>query len=214
MAARRSNPNLLMAMVGNLIDAMLTHSAQAARYRHRPQRASRCPSSAFAIVDPAATPINHTASSDPVFDPPRHENHSESAGHSGQRNPVPDRSYYYLIVTAIFLPAMLHHDSRTRAGVHLALQAIQRLGLRQLAAAGAKRDAGLLALSCSGAGCRSARPGYFRKYVRAVIPRHRGRPNGRPRTGSGGESGMPGPVGSTASGIRGRPVKPDDDVGD
>jgi hypothetical protein len=43
LAVRRSNPNLRMLMVANLIDAMLTHSAQAARCRHRPQRASRRP---------------------------------------------------------------------------------------------------------------------------------------------------------------------------
>ena len=60
LAVRRSNPNLRMLMVVNLIDAMLTHSAQAARCRHRPQRASRRPSSAFTIVAPAATAITLT----------------------------------------------------------------------------------------------------------------------------------------------------------
>ena len=40
LAGRGFNPNLRMLMVVNLIDAMLTHLAQAARCRHRPQRAS------------------------------------------------------------------------------------------------------------------------------------------------------------------------------
>jgi hypothetical protein len=69
LAVRRFNPNLRMLMVVNLIDAMLTHSAQAARCRHRPQRASRPPSSAFTIVAPAAIARNNTASSNPVLDP-------------------------------------------------------------------------------------------------------------------------------------------------
>jgi hypothetical protein len=43
LAVRRFNPNLRMLMVVKLIDAMLTHSAQAARCRHCPQRASRRP---------------------------------------------------------------------------------------------------------------------------------------------------------------------------
>ena len=43
LAGRRFNPNSRMLMVVNLIDAMLTHLAQAARCRHRPQRASRRP---------------------------------------------------------------------------------------------------------------------------------------------------------------------------
>jgi hypothetical protein len=43
LAGRGFNPNLRMLMVVNLIDAMLTHLAQAARCRHRPQRASRRP---------------------------------------------------------------------------------------------------------------------------------------------------------------------------
>jgi hypothetical protein len=69
LAVRRFNPNLRMLMVVNLIDAMLTHSAQAARCRHRPQRASRPPSSAFTTVAPAAIARNNTASSNPVLDP-------------------------------------------------------------------------------------------------------------------------------------------------
>ena len=50
LAGRGFNPNLRMLLVVNLIDAMLTHLAQAARCRHRPQRAPRRPSSAFTIV--------------------------------------------------------------------------------------------------------------------------------------------------------------------
>ena len=69
LAVRRSNPNLRMLMVVNLIDAMLTHLAQAARRRHRPQQASWRPPSAFTIVAPAATAKNNTASSNPVLDP-------------------------------------------------------------------------------------------------------------------------------------------------
>jgi hypothetical protein len=53
LAVRRSNPSLRMLIVANLIDAMLTHSAQAARCRHHLQRASRRPSSAFTVVAPA-----------------------------------------------------------------------------------------------------------------------------------------------------------------
>jgi hypothetical protein len=60
---------LRMLMVVNLIDAMLPHLAQAARCRHRPQRASRRPSSAFTIVAPAATARNNTDSRNPVLDP-------------------------------------------------------------------------------------------------------------------------------------------------
>jgi hypothetical protein len=130
LAVRRSNPNLRMLMVVNLIDGMLTHSAQAARCRHRPQRTSRRPSSAFTIVAPAATARNNTASSNPVLDPPRHENHSESGGHSGQRNPDFALGYYDLVVTAIFLPTMLHHDSRTPTGVRLGLAIHHALGKR------------------------------------------------------------------------------------
>ena len=40
LAVRRSNPNVRMLMAVNLIVGMLTHSARAARCRHRPQRAS------------------------------------------------------------------------------------------------------------------------------------------------------------------------------
>jgi hypothetical protein len=43
LAGRRVNPSLRMSMVVNLIDAMLPYLAQAARCRHRPQRASRRP---------------------------------------------------------------------------------------------------------------------------------------------------------------------------
>jgi len=53
LAVRGFNPNLRMLMAVKLIDGMLTHSAQAARCRHRPQRASRRPSPAFTIVAPA-----------------------------------------------------------------------------------------------------------------------------------------------------------------
>jgi hypothetical protein len=95
LAVRRFNPNLWMLMVVNLIDAMLPHSAQAAHCRHRLQQASQRPLIGFHDCRPCS----------------RHENHSESVGHSGQRNPDFDLSYYYLVVTAIFLPAMLHHDS-------------------------------------------------------------------------------------------------------
>ena len=45
------------------------HLAQAARRRHRPQRASRRPSSAFTIVAPAATARNNTDARNPVLDP-------------------------------------------------------------------------------------------------------------------------------------------------
>jgi hypothetical protein len=47
LAERRSNPNLRMLMVVNLIDAMLTHSARAACCGHL-----GAPSSAFKIVAP------------------------------------------------------------------------------------------------------------------------------------------------------------------
>jgi hypothetical protein len=67
LAGRGFNPNLRMLMVVNLIDAMLTHLAQAARCRHRPQRASRRP--LITIVAPAATARNNTALSNPVLDP-------------------------------------------------------------------------------------------------------------------------------------------------
>ena len=67
LAVRRFNPNLRMLMVVNLIDAMLPHSAQAARCKLRPQRASRRP--LITIVAPAATARNKTASSNPVLDP-------------------------------------------------------------------------------------------------------------------------------------------------
>ena len=69
LAARRSNPNLRMLMVVNPIDAMLTHLAQAARCRHRLQRASRRPSLAFTIVAPVATARNNAYSRNPVLDP-------------------------------------------------------------------------------------------------------------------------------------------------
>ena len=69
LAGRGFNPNLRMLMVVNLIDAMLPHLAQAARCRHRPQRASRRPSSAFTIVAPAATARNNTDARNPVLDP-------------------------------------------------------------------------------------------------------------------------------------------------
>ena len=69
LAVRRFNPNLRMLMVVNLIDAMLPHSAQAAHCRHRPQRASRRPSSAFTIVAPAATARNNTDARNSVLDP-------------------------------------------------------------------------------------------------------------------------------------------------
>jgi len=108
LAVRRSNPNLRMLMVVNLIDAMLTHSAQAARCRHRPQRASWRP--LITIVAPAATARNNCLEQSRSRSP-RHGNHSESGGHSGQPNPDFDLSYYYLVVTAIFLPAMHHRDS-------------------------------------------------------------------------------------------------------
>jgi hypothetical protein len=68
LAVRRFNPNLRMLMVVNLIDAMLPHSAQAA-HCHRPQRASRRPSSAFTIVAPAATARNNTDARNSVLDP-------------------------------------------------------------------------------------------------------------------------------------------------
>jgi hypothetical protein len=67
LAGRRFNPNLRMLIV--VIDAMLPHLAQAARRRHRPQRASRRPSSAFTIVAPAATARNNTDARNPVLDP-------------------------------------------------------------------------------------------------------------------------------------------------
>ena len=66
LAGRRFNP---MLIVVNLIDAMLTHLAQAARCRHRPQRASWRPSSAFTIVASATTARNNTDSRNPVLDP-------------------------------------------------------------------------------------------------------------------------------------------------
>jgi hypothetical protein len=107
LAGRGFNPMLIVA---NLIDAMLTHLAQAAGCRHRPQRASWRPSSAFTIVAPATTARNNTDSRNPVLDPPRHGNHSESGGHSGQRNPGFDLSYNYWPSLRYFCP-MLHHDS-------------------------------------------------------------------------------------------------------
>ena len=73
LAVRRSNPNLRMLMVVNLIDAMLTHLAQAARRRHRPQQASWRPPSAFTIVAPAATAKNNTASRNPFSIPATRE---------------------------------------------------------------------------------------------------------------------------------------------
>jgi hypothetical protein len=69
LAGRGFNPNLRMLMVVNLIDAMLTHLAQAARCRHRPQRASRPPSSSFTIVAPAAIARNNADARNSVFDP-------------------------------------------------------------------------------------------------------------------------------------------------
>jgi hypothetical protein len=63
----RFNPNLRMLIV--VIDAMLPHLTQADRRRHRPQRASRRPSSAFTIVAPAATARNNTDARNPVLDP-------------------------------------------------------------------------------------------------------------------------------------------------
>jgi len=127
LAVRRSNPNLRMLMVVNLIDAMLTHLAQAARRRHRPQQASWRPPSAFTIVAPAAT-AKITLPRGIRSQSPRPGNHSESVGHSGQRNPDFDLSYYYLVVTAAFLPAVLHHysrtlipDTRAKMGGHAAL---------------------------------------------------------------------------------------------
>jgi hypothetical protein len=56
LAVRRSNPNLRMLMVGILIDAMLTHPAQDARCRHRPQRASRRPLIGFQDRRPCSRP--------------------------------------------------------------------------------------------------------------------------------------------------------------
>ena len=109
LAVRRSNPNLRMLMVVNLIDAMLPHLAQAARCRHGPQRTSRRPR--LLRSSPRPRPREIKLSWDHVPGSPRHANHSESAGHSGQRSAGFDLSYYYLVVTAIFLPAMLHHDS-------------------------------------------------------------------------------------------------------
>ena len=67
LAGRRFNPNVRMLIV--VIDAMLPHLAQAARRRHRPQRASRRPSSAFTIVAPAATARNNADARNPVLDP-------------------------------------------------------------------------------------------------------------------------------------------------
>ena len=67
LAGRRFNPNLRMSIV--VIDAMLPHLVQAARRRHRPQRASRRPSSASTIVAPAATARNNTDARNPVLDP-------------------------------------------------------------------------------------------------------------------------------------------------
>ena len=72
-----------------------------------PQRASRHPSSLSRLSPLAAT--NNTTSAIP-FRSPRHENHSESGGHSGQRNPDFELSYNHWVVTAIFLPAMIHRD--------------------------------------------------------------------------------------------------------
>ena len=66
LAGRRFNP---MLMVVNLIDAMLTHLAQAARRRHRPQQASWRPPSAFTIVAPAATARNNADAKNSVLDP-------------------------------------------------------------------------------------------------------------------------------------------------
>ena len=66
--------------------------------------------SAFTIVAPAATARNNCREESRSRSP-RHANHSESGGHSGQRSLGFDLSYNYLVVTAIFLPAMLHrHD--------------------------------------------------------------------------------------------------------
>jgi hypothetical protein len=68
LAARRSNPKLRMLMVVNLIDAMLTHLTETAHCGHRPQQASRRPSSAFTIVVSAAIARKNTVSSNPVLD--------------------------------------------------------------------------------------------------------------------------------------------------
>ena len=110
LAVRRSNPNLRMLMVVNLIDAMLTHwlklpAAGIARSRHlgAPHRLSRS--------SPLPRPRKITLPRGIRSRSPRPGNHSESVGHSGQRNPDFDLSYYYLVVTAAFLPAVLHHDS-------------------------------------------------------------------------------------------------------
>jgi hypothetical protein len=65
LAVRRSNPNLRMVMAVNLIVGMLTHSAQAARCRHRHSGHLGTPSRSWS---PAAT-VNSTASGNPVLVP-------------------------------------------------------------------------------------------------------------------------------------------------
>jgi len=129
LAVRRSNPNLRMLMVVNLIDAMLTHSAQAARCRHRPQRASWRP--LITIVAPAATARNNCLEQSRSRSP-RHANHSESGGHSGQRSLGFDVRDNYLVVTAIFLSAMFHHTNVR--GCALGSRHPQRAGTQLVAA--------------------------------------------------------------------------------
>jgi hypothetical protein len=85
LAGRRFNPKLRMLMVVNRIDAMLPPWLKLP-LQARPAADILAPSSALTIVAPAATARNKAVLRIPRS--PRHRNHSESAGHSGQPNPV------------------------------------------------------------------------------------------------------------------------------
>jgi hypothetical protein len=108
--AGRFNPNVRMLMVVNLIDAMLPHFGSSCPLQapthsghlgapHRLSRSSPLPRPREIMLTRGV----RSRSS-------RHENHSESGGHSGQRSPGLDVRDNDLVVTAIFLPAMNHHD--------------------------------------------------------------------------------------------------------
>jgi hypothetical protein len=69
LAVRRSNPNVRMLMVVNLIDAMLTHPAQAAPLQASPAAGISAPPYRLSRSSPLlATARNNTASSNPVPD--------------------------------------------------------------------------------------------------------------------------------------------------
>jgi hypothetical protein len=85
------------------------------------------------------------------------------------------------------------------AGVRLRLQCHpQRAGktLPPLVARMSEARCGTASSVWRGPGYRSAHPGFFRKCVPVVIPRHQVSPPASPMTGSGGESSTPRRLGS------------------